>query len=68
MVPIYKLAVEAAMISRDTHAFVERRYSDGEIDWVWVKKGLVTPADLDCTNMTTEELAARIEKVRSENP
>lgn len=48
-----------------THRFVERRYGNGELDWLWVKKFTVRESDVDCTDLTDDQLAARIEAARA---
>jgi hypothetical protein len=49
-----------------SHAFVERRYSDGNIDWLWVKRGLIKSTDVDCTGISDDDLAARIQVARDQ--
>ena len=43
------------MISRETHRFVIREDASG-LDAFWVKRGLVRPTDIDCTEMSPEEV------------
>ena len=53
-------------ISEPNHAFVERRYSPNGIDWLWVKRGSIKSADIDCTGISNDDLAARIQAAREE--
>jgi hypothetical protein len=46
----------------DSRRFVERRYPDGEIDWLWVR--FTRPTDIDCTDLSDDELADRIHAAR----
>jgi hypothetical protein len=53
-------------INESSHAFVERHYSDGSTDWLWIKRGSVRSTDVDCTGSSDDDLAARIQKARKE--
>jgi hypothetical protein len=47
----------------DTMRFVERRYANSEIDWLWVK--YLKPGDVDCTGITDDDLAQRMQDAKS---
>jgi hypothetical protein len=53
-------------INECSHAFVERHYSGGDIDWLRVKRGSIKSTDLDCTGISNDDLAARIQAARDE--
>jgi hypothetical protein len=45
--------------------FVERRYQDGSVDWLWIRAATVRTNDIDCTAMSEEQIGARIEAVKA---
>lgn len=50
-------------ITEVTHRFVYRSYRDGDADCLWVKRALMRPGDVDCTDMSDDELAQVGKKV-----
>jgi hypothetical protein len=53
-------------INESSLAFVERHYSDGSTDWLWIKRGSIRSTDVDCTGNSDDEFAARIQEAREE--
>lgn len=46
--------------------FVERRYANKEIDWIWIRTALVKPTDVDCTGLDSDQLAERIATAKAD--
>ena len=46
--------------------FVERTYADGEVDWIWIRTPSMRSTDIDCTELSNDELAARIAAAKAQ--